>query len=180
MDFSRVRTGELLAGVSGVALFIFMFFSWFGVEAPAIQTPGGVQFDVGGVDLGSLNAWESFEFIDVVLLLAVIAAVGLMVLSAAQASVNLPVAASAVTAGLGILATVLVLYRILDPPDIAEGLDETRKIGVFLGVVACAGIAVGGWMAMQEEGPTFGGEADRPGGGGSGPAGPPPPPSSGP
>jgi hypothetical protein len=171
MDFSRVRTGELIAGISGAALFIFMFFSWFGIEGGTI---GGVQFQVP-VE-GSANAWESFDFIDIVLLLAVIAAIGLMVLSASQASVNLPVAASAITAGLGILATLLVLYRVIDPPDFGvEGLDVGRKIGVFLGLIASAGIGAGGWLAMQEEGTTFGGEADRFGGGPSEP--PPPPPS---
>jgi hypothetical protein len=163
MDFDRVRAGELLAGISGVALFVFMFFNWFGVEE--ITGPGGVQFDVSAVAGTSVSAWEAFDFIDIVLLLAVIAAVGLVVLSAAQSSVNLPVAASAITAGLGILATLLVLYRIIDPPELAGGVDTSRKIGVFLGVIACAGIAIGGWMAMQEEGTTFGGEADRLSGG---------------
>jgi len=175
MDFSRVRTGELIAGISGVALFIFMFFNWFGVESGVeLQTPEGIQFDVQAAD-ASASAWDAFDFIWIVLLLAVIAGVGLMFLSAAQASVNLPVAASAITAGLGILATLLVLYRIIDPPDIVVGLDETRKVGVFLGLIASAGIAVGGWMAMQEEGTTFSGEADR-FGGGPGPSEPPPPP----
>jgi hypothetical protein len=165
MDFSRVRAGELLAGISGVALFVFMFFKWFGVEGAAIQTPaGGVQVTLPSE--GSVTAWRAFDFIDIVLVLAVIAAVGLVVLSAAQASVNLPVAASAITAGLGILAALLVIYRIIDPPDLGvEGLDVTRKVGVFLGAFACAGIAIGGWMAMQEEGTTFGGEADRLSGG---------------
>lgn len=170
MDFSRVRTGEMIAGISGLALFIFMFFNWFGVETPS-QVNGEpilVQAE------GSASAWESFDFIDIVLLLAVIAAVGLLVLSASQASVNLPVAASAITAGLGILATLLVLYRVIDPPDIVEGFDVTRKVGVFLGLIASAGIAVGGWMAMQEEGTTFSGEADRLGGSGGGPTAPPP------
>jgi len=186
MDFSRVRTGELLAGVAGVALFIIMFLSWF--NASSLEAPAGViQFDPGdvpGVD-DSFSAWQAFDFIDIVLFLAVIAAVGLMVLSAAQASVNLPVAASAITAGLGILATVFVLYRVIDPP--AE-LD--RSYGVFLGLIASTGIAIGGWLAMQEEGTSFGGEADRLGGGPGGsepgagepppPPPPPPPPSSGP
>jgi hypothetical protein len=177
MDFSRVRTGEMIAGISGVALFIVMFISWFGFETAPIQTPGGVEFDVPTIE-GSFSAWEAFDFIDIVLLLAVIAGVGLLVLSASQANVNLPVAASAITAGLGILATLLVLYRIIDPPDFgAEGLDVSRKIGVYLGLIASVGIAAGGWMAMQEEGTTFGGEADRFGGGpGEGP--PPPPPAN--
>jgi hypothetical protein len=182
MDFSRVRTGELIAGVSGIALFVFMFFSWFGVDSPGeIQVPGGFQLGVEG----SVDAWEAFDFIDIVLLLAVVGGVGLMVLAAAQSNVQLPVAASAIAAGLGILATLLVLYRVIDPPDIVEGLDTTRKVGVFLGLIASAGIAIGGWMAMQEEGTSFGGEADRLGGGRGPDAGeppsppPPPPPPSG-
>jgi hypothetical protein len=162
----------MIAGISGFALFVFMFFNWFGVT-----TPGQIE-GVPIVVQGSVSAWEAFDFVDLVLLLAVIAAVGLLVLSASQASVNLPVAASAITAGLGILAALLVLYRVIEPPDIVEGLDVSRKIGVYLGLIASAGIAIGGWMAMQEEGTTLSGEADRVGGGGG--TGSPPPPSQSP
>ena len=31
-------------------------------------------------------------------------------------------------------------------------MSASRKFGVFLGLIAVAGIAIGGWMAMQEEG----------------------------
>jgi multidrug transporter EmrE-like cation transporter len=172
MDFSRVRTGELLAGISGVALFIIMFLKWFSL--PEVVGLGGFAEAVG-VNT-SISAWEAFDFIDLVLLLAVVAGVGLVVLAAAQSSVQLPVAASAIAAGLGIFATLLVLYRVLDPPS-----DLDRSYGLFLGLIASAGIAVGGWMAMQEEGTSFGGEADRLGGGrgpgaGEPPSPPPPPP----
>jgi hypothetical protein len=178
MDFSRVRTGELIAGISGVALFIIMFLTWF--ELPEVaggQLQGFVE--AVGVDT-SYSAWQAFDFIDLVLLLAVVAGVGLAVLAAAQSNVQLPVAASAVAAGLGILATLLVLYRVIDPPS-----EYDRAYGLYLGLIASAGIAVGGWMAMQEEGTSFGGEADRFGGPGPGagepppPPPPPPPPSSG-
>jgi hypothetical protein len=193
MDLSTVPRGALIAGISGLALFIIMFFSWFG-------SPGEVETQFGEVDVTgfaeaagvdtTFNAWQSFDFIDIVLLLTVIAAVGLVVMAAAGSSVNLPVAASAITAGLGVLATLLVLYRIIDPP-----FDADRKFGVFLGLIAAAGVAVGGWLAMQEEGTTFGGERDRlsdrygggppppgppTGGTGTGPGAPPPPPSTGP
>ena len=33
--------------------------------------------------------------------------------------------------------------------------------GVFLGLIASAGIAYGGWRAMEEEGTSFGDQADR-------------------
>ncbi|HYU60110.1 MAG TPA: hypothetical protein VEK39_05070 [Solirubrobacterales bacterium] len=177
MDIGQVPRGALIAGISGVALFIIMFFSWFGAPEANIVTPaGGIQIDLGevpGADT-TANAWQSFDFIDIVLLVTVIVAVGLAVMSAMGSSVNLPVAASALTAGLGILATLLVLYRIIDPPS-----DADREFGVFLGLIACAGIAVGGWLSMQEEGTSFGAQADRFGGGPSDPGAPPPPPAGG-
>src|SRR5215211_4663891 len=149
-----------------------MFFSWFGAPETNIVTPaGGIQIDLGevpGADT-TANAWQSFDFIDIVLLVTIIVAVGLAVMSAMGSSVNLPVAASALTAGLGILATLLILYRIIDPPS-----DADREFGVFLGLIAAAGIAAGGWLSMQEEGTTFTG-----GGGYTGTRRTPPPPPAG-
>ena len=155
MDFDDVPRGALIAGICGVLLFIFMFFSWFGAPEANIVTPAG-EVDITGFAEAAgadttLTAWQAFDFIDLVLLLAVIASVGLVVMSAMGTSVNLPVAASAITAGIGILATLLVLYRLIDPP-----YDTDREIGVFLGLLATAGITVGGWLAMQEEGTSFG------------------------
>ena len=110
------------------------------------------------------------------MLLTIIAAIALAAMTAMGSQVNMPVAMSAIVAGLGILTTLLVLYRLIDPP--AEGLD--RSYGVFLGLIASAGIAYGGWRAMEEEGTSFGDQADNlqaPGGSGGGappPAEPPP------
>ena len=100
--------------------------------------------------------------------MTVIVAVGLAVAASDGPDVALPVAASAITAGLGILSTVLVAYRLLDPPV----RTSSRKFGVFLGLIAAAGIAYGGWLAMQEEGTSFGDQA----GPASAAATPPPPP----
>jgi hypothetical protein len=138
MDLARLRRGELIAGISGLALFIIMFLDWF------------------GAGIVGANAWESFQVIDLVLLLTAIVSVGLAAATAAAQTVALPVATSAITAGLGILSTLLVLYRIIDPP-----FELTREFGVFLGLIACAGVAVGGWLSMQEEGTTFSGAADQ-------------------
>jgi hypothetical protein len=156
MDFDQVPRGALIAGISGVLLFIFMFLSWFGAPDAGVITPAGQELDfsglaeAAGVDT-TLNAWQAFDFIDLVMLLAIIAAIGLLVMSAMGTSINLPVAASAIVTALGALATLLVLYRIIDPV-----FDADREFGLFLGLLACAGIAVGGWLAMQEEGTSFG------------------------
>jgi hypothetical protein len=179
MDFTRLTQGEKIAGVSGVALILIMFiFSWYGVEVGGESVP----------DSGA-NAWESFSFIDVILFITAAAAIGLALISASQTEVGLPVAASAVVAGLGVLSVLLVLYRIIDTPgDVSTAsallqvdVGVTREIGVWLGLIAAVGVAYGGYQAMQEEGTSFGEEADRFRGPDESPgAAPPPPPSSAP
>ena len=165
MDVSRLNSGEKLAGAAGIALLLIMFiFDWFTVDA-------GFGFEFGG------NAWDTMELIRFILLLAALSGIALAVVAANQTEVDLPVALSAITAGLGILGVVLVAYRIISPPDGGAGdlVDVGRGIGVFLGLIAVGGVAAGGWMAMQEEGASFSGP---PSGGGA--AAPPPPPPPGP
>jgi hypothetical protein len=180
MDFTRLTQGEKIAGVSGVALILIMFiFKWFGLEFSGNLGGVGVEGE-----LGSRNAWGSYGFIDIVLFITVAAAIGLVLISASQTEVGLPVALSAVVAGLGILSVVLIVVSIISPPDFGAdvaGVDGTRKIGVWLGLIAAIGVAYGGWRAMQEEGTSFSEEADRFRGPDEGPGDvPPPPPSSAP
>jgi hypothetical protein len=190
MDFTRLNQGEKIAGISGVALILIMFiFKWFGLKA-----------GIGGFEVeGSRNAWGSYGFTDVVLFLTALAAIGLALLAASDSDVGLPVAASAIVTGLGVLSVILIIISLISPPDFGAnlsgtGIDHTRKIGAWLGLIAAAALTVGGYLAMQEEGTSFGGEADRFRGGGTGTGGtgtpppgpggtggpPPPPPSSNP
>jgi hypothetical protein len=172
MDVNRLGTGEKIAGASGIALILIMFiFKWFGLKA-------GVE---GFTVEGSRNAWGSYGFIDLVLFVTVVAAIALAFTSATQQEVNMPVALSAIVAGLGVISVILIVISIISPPDFGAnlsgtGIDHTRKIGVWLGLIAAIGVAYGGFRAMQEEGTSFGDQANRVGGGGSPPAGGPPPP----
>jgi hypothetical protein len=144
MDINRLNQGEKIAGIAGVALFIFMFFAWYSV-------------DVAGFS-ASANAWESFDLTDLILFVTAVAAVGAAIVAANGASASLPIAASSVVAGLGGFSTLLVLYRLLNPP--GEG-DVSRSIGIFLGLIAVAAIAYGGYLGMQEDQTSFSDEADR-------------------
>jgi len=180
MDFTRLNQGEKVAGVSGVLLILIMFiFKWFGLKASV----GVTGISVVNAEV-TRNAWGSYGFIDIVLFITALAAIGLALLAASEGDVGLPVAASAIVAGLGILSVILVIISIISPPDFGVdvsgvGIDHTRKLGVWLGLIASAAVAVGGYLAMQEEGTSFGDEAGRFGGGGDVGAGsPPPPPSS--
>lgn len=177
MDVDRLRTGEMIAGISGAALLVLMFLPWFGIDFgdAAEDVANDLGIVVPGVDTSvNLNAWESFEFIDLVLLVTAVVAIGTAVATATASTVALPVAASAITAGLGILSTLLIVYRLLDTPG---GTD--RKIGVFLGLIAAAGVAWGGWSLMREEGTGFADQVPGTADPEPPPPPPPPPPESG-
>ncbi len=158
MDVNRLSTGEKIAGGAAVLLFISMFFAWFGYEIP------GGELGIGGSF--TFNAWESFDFIDLVLLVTVVATLAAVIATATDAVVDLPL--NPVVAVLGGLSLLLVLYRIIDPPG-----ETDREFGVFLGLILSGLVAYGGYRAMQEEGSSFAEVGDRFSGGGPGDGQPP-------
>lgn len=166
----------MIAAVSAIVLLLVMFiFDWFAVDLGADDLGLGVSV----VDTGA-NAWQAFSVIDIILFITILVAIGLAVMAANAQSHNLPVAGSALVAGLGLLSVLLILYRLIDPPgagDIPDGFDISisREIGVFLGLIAAAGITYGGFAGMQEEGTSFAAEGDRLQNRGGGRPPPPPP-----
>jgi len=174
MELDRLSTGEKIAAVSAVLLFVFMFFDWFGVEVSGVPGFSGSVGGAGG------SAWDALDVIPIFLMLAIVVTLGVAIVRLTDADLEPPVSMNAVVAVLGGLAVLLILYRIIDPP--AGGgdfggveVDITRKLGIFLALVSAIGIAYGGWSAMRDEGMTFSDQADRLGGGGP----PPPPPPAG-
>jgi hypothetical protein len=173
MDVDKLNTGEKIAGVSAVLLFIFMFFDWFGIE---VSGSGGFSQTVP--DSGG-SAWDALDFIPIVLVVTIVIALINVFLRLSDSEYEPPVSMNVAVTVLGGLSVLLVLFRIVDPPSFGSfggvSVDGTLELGIFLGLLATAGIAYGGYKAMQEEGSTFSGTADKLSGGGS----PPPPPSAG-
>jgi hypothetical protein len=69
----------------------------------------------------------------------------------------------------GAVAFLLVLFRVLVQPfDVPDQVDITRKFGIWLGLLSTIAMAYGGWRAMQEAGASFGdlGSGGRAGAGG--------------
>lgn len=179
MELDKLNTGEKVSAVSAILLFVFMFFEWFGIKVSGVSGfSGTVATGEGG------SAWDTLDVIPIFLMLAIVVAIGVALIRLTDADLEPPVSLNAIVAALGGFAVLLILYRIISPPDFGSfggvSVDATLKFGIFLGLIAAAGIAYGGYSAMREEGATFGGEADRlsggPGGGQPPAGGPPPPP----
>lgn len=140
MDANRLSQGQIVAAVSAVALFIVSFLPWFGFS-PDVAVQG---IDVGGDE--NFNIWQQANPFDIYLLIVIMVALVppvLTLLGGADDSAPLAPIATALLAGVG---TILILYMLFDPPG-----DLDRKVGLFLGLIACGGIAVGGYLSMQED-----------------------------
>jgi len=174
MDVNKLNSGEKVAGVSAVLLFIVMFFDWFGVEVSGSNGFSGTVPGAGG------SAWDALDFIPIVLVIAIVVALVNVFLRLSDSDYEPPISMNVAVAVLGGLSALLVLFRIVFPPSFGDfggvSVDATLEFGIFLGLIAAAGIAYGGYRGMQEDGVTFGDTADRLSGGSGG--NPPPPPSS--
>ena len=127
-----MKAGELVTGVSGLGLLVVSFLPWYSFQGD------------------KATAWQAFSVTDLVIAAAAVAglAVGIVVLG--RISVSYPVAGSTVAAGVGGLALLLIAYRLINPPG-GDGVE--REIGAWLGLLAAAGITIGGYLGMQEPRP---------------------------
>src|SRR5262245_54691666 len=110
MDLYKLSTGEEISAASGILLFVFMFFDWFGVEVSGVPGSSGTISGSGG------SAWDALDVIPIFLVIAIVAAVGVAVVRLTDADLEPAISLNTIVAVLGALAFLLILYRIVDPP----------------------------------------------------------------
>jgi hypothetical protein len=127
MDLRRLRSGELLAGVSAAGLTAVMFSDWF----------------------GGASAWETMTIARVVLVALVLCVLALLVLTVSR-TVAMATSAATITMAVGALALVLVLYRVVinEPGPNAE---VAIGVGAYLGLLLVIGIVAGAFVALKDE-----------------------------
>src|SRR3954469_1038188 len=114
MDLRRVRAWEWLTGRGGVVLLVSLFLPWY---------------SLGGVDA---TGWESFSVVDLILAFAALCAIALPVVAATHRTAAVPQAWSSGIIWALMLAAVLALIRLLNPP--AD--DVSREAGVWIATIA--------------------------------------------
>jgi hypothetical protein len=145
MDLRRLRAGEWIAALSGVLLLVALFVPWYErgpvacIALAGVKCPNPEQF----------TGWESFAVIDVVLALVALYALAVWVVTATQPTGAIGIAMDATLALLGIAATVIVGLRLASMPDLGRHVERT--VGVYLALAGALGVAVGGWLAMENE-----------------------------
>ena len=120
MDTSKLSVGDQIAAASGLVLLIVLFLPWYGVDV-----------NVGGFSASeSVNAWEAMGFIDILLFLVALTAIGVPV---ARATGSMPddVPGALILLVAGGVGVLLVLFRLIDipGPDVPEAAGNAVDFG---------------------------------------------------
>ena len=134
----RLRDGEWIAGAGALALLASMFLHWYALDVALL---GGVAAEA--------TAWQAFGVLDIVLALLALVPLALVFTQATRPSPAIPVFLSVMTLLAGTLASLLIVYRIVNQPGANEIVDV--QAGAWLGLLAAAVIAAGGVRSMRGE-----------------------------
>jgi hypothetical protein len=136
VDIDRLRFGDWVMAFGGVAVLGAMLVDWYAIP---------------GLSIG-FNAWESFAVNDVILALAAVMALTAFVLTATQPTVAVPLALASLTTLITLLGLVLVVIRLIWPPDVTDGVfDVSREGGAWLGLVATSALFGGCLASIRDE-----------------------------
>jgi hypothetical protein len=175
MDFSKLKTSDWVIAASGLVLFIASFLDWFTVSIDGGELFGSVSDGGNGWDVGFF--WAG---IPVLLGLAMIAVVAIRAFSPETKLPDLPIGWGQALFIAGVVAAAIVLLKLLIGEDVDGadilGVEIERAFGLFLASIAAIGLAVGGFLAWQDEKSGATSFAGPPAGG---PGAPPPPPGGG-
>jgi hypothetical protein len=145
-DLSRLRPGEVIAGVAGVALAICLFvLPWYGLKSSV--APIAAKLGVST----SLTGWQSLTSLRWLMLVTILAALALIYLQATRRAPALPAALSLIVMLLGAITALALIYRVLINVPGSSSVVE-RKAGAFIGLVAGCAIAYGGYRSLRQEG----------------------------
>ena len=154
MGSRRGTVGAFVVAGSGIALLVIMFvLNWYEAEVPestATPASGSLSFD----------AWEAFDFVEYGLLLVGVIGVAVGVVAATRSG-DLVAVAGALAAVVGGVGFLVLAYRVVDPPTLIVdgivieeegGVEIATEVGAFLGLLAVAGVMIGGWLCLRESG----------------------------
>jgi hypothetical protein len=149
----RLGQGEILAGISGLALLILLLFPWF-----SWVNTGMVISDASGSHSpqGTMTIWQATPIVGYILLFLGVVAAGIAGFKVIRRA-NLPTWASMLLIALGIISAGLMLKSVISPPTevdlggivMLNNVQVTPAIGLWLGFVTATGVICGGLLIMR-------------------------------
>jgi hypothetical protein len=136
---SRLRAGEVVAGLGAVVLAVSLALPWYDVAASGAHE-SGVRA------LGWLAV--------IPLVLAVLIGLGLVVTTLTEVSPARPLAFAVIAVPLGLLAVLVVIFRLIAEPGLGVGAsdgDVAIRWPAFAGLAGSIAIVAGAWIAIADE-----------------------------
>jgi hypothetical protein len=129
LSLARLRRGEAAAGLSGVALLVFLFaVSWF----------------EGGSSGTTSTGWTGLPVLRWLILVTSVVAIALAVTQATRRAPAIPVTLSVFVTVLGAVTTVALILRMTTT-------GSSLQVGSWLGLLASIGVTVGGFGSIRQE-----------------------------
>jgi hypothetical protein len=140
LDLKKLSPGEMVTAISGVLLLIFSFFHWYSVS----YSIGPLSGSVGR------NGWQSPGALWGILAVLIGVVLAAHVIVGKLANVDMPERLGSVGWGVvhlagGALAFVFVLIKLINH-------SGDTAFGFYVGIIASAGLAVGGYLMAKEAG----------------------------
>jgi hypothetical protein len=157
---SRLRAGELIAGVGGVGLFVLLFFDWFALGGHGSGTTFYDASSGSGIATmvreysntrHALDAWSTLGWFMVVLLCVQMAgAAALVYMTVRRASPAWPIGAGVLTWLVGSAIWLVLLVRVcVTQPGIDPYIGV--QLPAYLGLLFSALIPLGGLLSIKDE-----------------------------
>jgi hypothetical protein len=127
MDFrvSRLRAGEVVAGLSAIALLVLLLvLHWY----------------------GSRTGWQSLAHLRWLILVTIACALALTWFQATRRAPAIPVTLSFIVTVLGLATVLWLAYRVI------VSSPAHQHVGAVLGLICACGMLVGGFVSLRQEG----------------------------
>lgn len=149
-----------LCGMAAVALLATMLLPWY-------STSQGVAVPRRGVQLveDSQTALQAFSFVEAAVLLVTLAVLALLFARGEQRAFHLPGGDGTTIAAAGTWASLLIVWRLFDKPELGQGVSVGLAWGIFFALGAAIALAVAGnrlRAAGRPEPPLAAAEPPRP------------------
>jgi hypothetical protein len=144
MTLSKIRAGDLLAGLGGLALLVVTFVPWY-------HFLEGQEVGTRNIEVGheTQSAWESLTVLRFLLIVVALLGIVQLATTAYERTTAWPVAAQVFGGFLGVLASLWTVIRLIDPP--GTNLFADLRWGAWAGLLSVVAVTAGAWWSMRDE-----------------------------
>lgn len=149
MDLRRLRIGELVAGAGGALLVIALVVPWYSYD---VATSFGAA-----PQLNSRNGFDAMALADLVLLALALAALGLVVVTALEKTVAVPIAYATLLCLGSLVGLIFALAHLGSAPPPSQpvpaetSVESSTSAGPYLTLLAVLAVLSGSLLAMRDE-----------------------------